>query len=338
MNHSQIKKGKSILVKIFSVFLALSVSIILFLLAFWGVMVNRFNPVGAHIHLAFTVVILIAVVFLVASYLIRKILKPLSLLNEAVRNVGQGNLDLSIPIKSNDEFGDLALAFNQMTTELKNMIQARENLLLDVSHELRTPITRAKIALEMMPESLEKDSLSGDLKEMETMITEILESERLINGAAKLNFESIKVESLLQMISENYKRENKRIVLFPVSAEMTLNVDVKMILTVLRNLIDNSIKYTPANNPPVEISVIKKTYEISIRIEDFGQGIPEDKLPFIFDPFYRVDQSRSRKTGGYGLGLHLCKRIMDSHGAKIQIINKPGGNGIISSLDFKTES
>jgi signal transduction histidine kinase len=111
--------------------------------------------------------------------------------------------------------------------------------------------------------------------------------------------------------------------------------DKILIQTVIRNLIDYSLKYSAITDKSIEISVISHDEVIIIQIEDYGQGIPFDKLPFIFEPFYRVDESRSRKTGGYGQGLHLCKLIMDLHDTKIEVNNKPPWKGILISLQFK---
>jgi len=316
--------------------MGLTLSIILFILAFWGLVMNKPNHFYAHVHLAITLIILIIVGSLVASHIIRGILKPLSKLNEAVEKIGQGNLDQQIKVTTNDEIGTLTEAFNQMASDIKKMIIAREQLLLDVSHELRSPITRAKLALEMMPGNPEKESIAGDLKEMETMITEILESERLKNGVIKPSLLPVTVETLLQRLVENYHRENRRIMLFPVASDVTIMADETLINTVLRNLIDNSLKYSSIESKPLEISVILHKSDVTIQIEDDGPGIPEDKLPFVFEPFYRTDQSRSRKTGGYGLGLHLCKRIMDLHGASINLKNKQDGTGIIVTLNFQS--
>lgn len=327
------KKKSTILIKIFSVILALTISLIFFILAVSGIFVNKPNPLYAHIHLAITLILLIAVVSLVASFVIRKILKPLSILNEAVEKAAEGKFDQKINIKSNDEFGSLADAFNKMTTELKKMIKAREQLLLDVSHELRTPVTRARLALEMMPDSHEKKSVEGDLKEMETMITGILESERLENGSIKPDLKTIRVTDFLQKFHEKYNVDDNRLKLFPISEKFHITIDENLIMTVLRNVIDNALKYS--SEKPVEISVINKENNVIIQIDDNGSGIPENKLPFIFEPFYRADQSRSRKTGGYGLGLHLCKKIMDLHNAEILVQNKTERSGLVVSLIFK---
>jgi signal transduction histidine kinase len=331
-------KRKSIILKIFGVILALALSMIMFIMAFWGIIVSKPSSAGAHIHLALTLIVLISVGFLVASFIIRKILKPLSILNEAVEKVGKGNLDQVIPITNNDELGALSEAFNQMTAELKKMILAREQLLLDVSHELRSPITRAKLALEMMPDSPGKESINGDLKEMETMVTELLESERIKSGAFKPNQIPVKVEALLLKVMLNYHRDQNRIILFPVESSITIKVDENLIMSVIRNVIDNSLKYSPVQSKPIEITVISHQHDTTIQVEDFGQGIPEDKLPYVFEPFYRADQSRSRQTGGYGLGLHICKRIMDLHGAEIKLKNKQDNAGIITTLTFKKEN
>lgn len=338
--NKNIKPGKksSILIKVFSVILALTISTILFILAIWGILGNKPNQLYAHVHLAITLVILVIVGSLVASFVIRKILKPLLILNDAVEEIGKGNLDQQIPVQSNDELGSLARAINEMTSDIKKMIMAREQLLLNVSHELRTPITRARLALEMLPDSSEKESISGDLKEMESMVTEILESERLKNGMRALNISQVRVGDMLRQVLSNYRHENSRIILFPVSESLIINADENLIEIVLRNIIDNSLKYSTPENNPVEISVIQSRQAITVQIEDSGKGIPEEMLPFVFDPFYRVDQSRSRKTGGYGLGLHLCKQIMDMHDAEIEIINKLSEPGIKVSLHFRSEN
>ena len=326
------KKQRTILIKVFTVILAFALSLDLFIIAFWGIFVNKPNQLYAHIHLAITLVILVAVGSLLVSYFIKKILKPLSILNEAVEKTGKGNLEHKIRIKSNDEFGALADAFNQMTTDLKKMIEAREHLLLDVSHELRTPVTRIKLALEMMPDSLEKESIEGDLSEMETMITGILESERLENGALKPDLKKVKVKEFLKRFHEKYRVEDERLRLIPVSDKLQFDIDENLIMTVFRNVIDNALKYSSAK--PIEINVIQRNQDIIIQIEDNGPGIPEDQIPFVFEPFYRSDKSRSRKTGGYGLGLHLCKKIMELHGGDIILKNKIDRSGLVVMLIF----
>lgn len=103
-----------------------------------------------------------------------------------------------------------------------------------------------------------------------------------------------------------------------------LEIDGDQLRTVLRNLLDNAIKYSLPDSGPVEVSVVETAETISVHVSDDGPGIPEADLPHLFEPFFRVDRSRSRKSGGYGLGLSICKRILEAHGGGIAVENKPG--------------
>ena len=120
---------------------------------------------------------------------IRWILKPVRWLSDGVRQVSSGNFDYRMPVKRLDEFGTLAEAFNSMTGRIREMLHARERLLLDVSHELRSPITRMKVALEFMPDSAVAQGMRADIHDMETMISEILETQRLGSPYGSLNLE-----------------------------------------------------------------------------------------------------------------------------------------------------
>jgi signal transduction histidine kinase len=334
--HGTMKKN-TILFKIFTVIFIFAISLIMFIWALWGLFLSKPNSLYAHLHLAFTLIFMVIVGAFVISFLIRKMLRPLSLLNDAVKKAGQGDLNQQVDIKSNDELGSLADAFNKMTTELKKLITSREQLLSDVSHELRTPITRAWLALEMMPESDQKESIAGDLREMENLITEIMESERLRNGSIKASMKSTKVAELLEKLEKNYHHRSSRFHIGPIAEDIYILVDNTLIMTVLGNLMENALKYSSPEDKPIEVNVIKRDDKILIKIEDHGTGIPPEKLPFVFEPFYRADESRSKKTGGYGLGLHLSKRIMNIHNAEIQLENKYP-EGLSVSLIFRSSN
>ena len=143
--------------------------------------------------------IVMCTLILAGAYLImRWILRPLKWLTQGVEHVSRGNLDHMVPVKRKGELADLAKAFNNMTQQFKEMLHARERLMLDVSHELRSPLTRLKVALEFLPESDAKESLKEDVVIMETMITEILETARLRNGYATLNLKETDLVPLVQ--------------------------------------------------------------------------------------------------------------------------------------------
>jgi signal transduction histidine kinase len=106
--------------------------------------------------------------------------------------------------------------------------------------------------------------------------------------------------------------------------ELWVDIDKDKIKTVLRNLLENAMKFALPDSRPVEIDLKQDADTVTLRIRDDGPGIPQNDIPNLFEPFFRVDRSRSKKTGGYGLGLSICKRIMEVHGGSISVTNNPG--------------
>jgi len=282
------------------------------------------------------VVILLSLLTLIltgAFLTIRWILKPVRWLDEGVREVSRGNLKHRVPLKRSDELRDLAEGFNNMTDRIRDMLRTKEQLLLDVSHELRSPLTRAKVALEFLSEGKARDSIAGDISEMEKMINGILETARMHHLHGELKLQQTKLAELLQDILPDYEKQPPGIQLDQFSETPVINVDPGQIKTVFKNIISNAIKYSNAASDPVRITVNQQAHYTVVQIADNGIGIPVEEISFIFEPFYRVDKSRSKATGGYGLGLSLCKTIMDAHDGKIEVTSKPG-EGTTVSLFF----
>jgi len=282
------------------------------------------------------VVILLSLLTLIltgAFLTIRWILKPVRWLDEGVREVSRGNLKHRVPLKRSDELRDLAEGFNNMTDRIRDMLRTKEQLLLDVSHELRSPLTRAKVALEFLSEGKARDSIAGDISEMEKMINGILETARMHHLHGELKLQQTKLAELLQDILPDYEKQPPGIQLDEFSETPVINVDPGQIKTVFKNIISNAIKYSNAASDPVRITVNQQAHYTVVQIADNGIGIPVEEISFIFEPFYRVDKSRSKATGGYGLGLSLCKTIMDAHDGKIEVTSKPG-EGTTVSLFF----
>jgi len=176
------------------------------------------------------VVFLIALLTLILAgvYLtIRRILRPVKLLNEGVQQVSGGNLDHRVPVKKSDELGKLAEAFNTMTARIREMLHSREQLLLDVSHELRSPLTRMKVALEFLPETRAKGNLSEDISDMEKMVSEILETARLRNEHGHLNLQQTNMGELLQEMMDAFKDQPAGIVPAEMPENVILEVDRK---------------------------------------------------------------------------------------------------------------
>ena len=277
---------------------------------------------SAHTKLLWTVLLMIVGIVFTAYWFQKRLLRPVESLGDGVARMSAWQLDVALPVVTHDELGTLTTAFNQMVRRVKDMIQARDQLLLDVSHELRSPLTRMKVALALLPEDDNKASLDADVKEMETMISELLELERLRtpHGLSKQRQE---VVSVVREAAQLFEKRAPGVHLIARPHTIFASIDREKLRTVLRNLLDNAFKYSLPDSQPIILSVSEIQDWVVIRVQDDGQGIPDGERASIFEPFFRIDPSRSKKTGGYGLGLSMCKRIVEAHGGTIQLENNP---------------
>jgi signal transduction histidine kinase len=249
-----------------------------------------------------------------------------------VARLSAGQFDVVLPRGARDEFGTLAAAFNQMVQRVRDMIVARDQLLLDVSHELRSPLTRLKVALELLPPGERRQQMTADVAEMEIMIAELLELERLRDGRG-LQLARQDLLPVLRDVAERFRDRAPGVRLTLGTQELPLDIDVDKLRIVFRNLLENAIKYSLPDSRPVQVSAAADADSVVVRVSDDGPGIPDGDLANVFEPFFRVDRSRSKKTGGYGLGLSICKRIVEAHGGAIAVENNPGrGASFIVSL------
>jgi signal transduction histidine kinase len=262
---------------------------------------------------------LLTLILAAAFFVIRHILRPVKWLNTGVKEVSGGNLKHRVPLKRSDELRDLAAAFNNMTDRIRDMLQTKEQLLYDVSHELRTPITRMKVALEFLEDSQAKKSLQSDIEELEKMVSEILETARRQHKYENLKKQRIPLAAFIKQTIVAFENQPPGIESVDLPSEIEVEIDPEQIKTVFENVLNNAIKYSQPDSAPIQISAKTDESYVVVRIRDFGIGIPEEDLAHIFEPFYRVDKSRTKDTGGYGLGLSLCKTIMEAHGGKIEV-------------------
>jgi signal transduction histidine kinase len=287
-----------------------------------------------HDQLLLHLLLLVVLVCFIAHVVLRRALRPLRALHEGVARLGDGDLDVVLPNRTRDEFGALTDAFNHMVRRVKGMVEARDQLLLDVSHELRSPLTRMKVALALTPDGEKKARMNADVREMEAMITELLELERLRDGRG---VEKTRQDllPLLREVADPYRDGAPGVRVLSDEPTIAVPIDAGRMRTVLRNLLENAVKYSLADSRPVEVAVVREGGSVLVRVSDDGPGIPEADLDHLFEPFFRVDRSRSKKTGGYGLGLSICKRIVEAHGGGLTAGNRPG-RGATFSLTLPT--
>jgi len=285
---------------------------------------GEMDPGTAHVWLlGLSLSLLLGVVF-TTQRVLEKLLRPLRDLNDGVTRLGEGDLAVSVPQTTRDEFGTLTDAFNRMAARVREMVVTRDQLLIDVSHELRSPLTRMKVALELMPDNGQKARLATDVAEMERLISGLLELERLRAGKGV----TLARQDILPIVGEvvaSYegRAPSVELVLDSVS-EVVLDVDAEQLRTVMRNLLENAVKYSLPDSRAIRVTVSREKDSAVVRVADDGAGIPREDAERIFEPFFRVDRSRSKESGGYGLGLSICKRIMEAHGGRIEL---KAGNG-----------
>ena len=291
---------------------------------FWLVVSSNAAPGrdAPAIHVALLVLLLVFIsgVVLTTHLVLRRLLRPLRWLGDGVARLSAGELDVVLPNQTGDEFGQLTAAFNEMVGRVREMLRARDQLLLDVSHELRSPLTRIKVAIELSPPGPHRAGLSEDVAEMEAMIGELLELERLRDGRTLANA-PVDLAALAEEVAGGLRGGGPGVTIVRPPGGAVARVDRDRVRTVLRNLLENAVKYSLADSGPVTIRIEPGAEVVTVSVEDDGPGIPQADVGSVFEPFFRVDRSRSKKTGGYGLGLSICKRIVEAHVGRLTVEN-----------------
>jgi signal transduction histidine kinase len=265
-------------------------------------------------------ILLLACVYIATRYLLR----PVRILSEAVERLRRGDLTVEMQTRRSDELGKLMISFSEMAGVVRERLRARDQLLVDVSHEIRSPLTRMRVALAMMPDGSAKSSVVEDIEETEAMISELLETERLDSPHGGLERARADLAQIVQESVELCCDEVPGIEFDGGGGPVLADVDAERIRVVLGNLLTNALRHSAPEGPPVRVALNVAGDDVSIAVNDRGVGIGPEDLSRVFEPFYRVDRSRSKDTGGYGIGLSLVKRIVEAHGGSITIESRVG--------------
>jgi len=281
------------------------------------------RPFGELPVWSFALLVGLVGMVIAGSYImVRRLIRPVNWLTQGVGEIAKGHFDHKVPVESSDELGELTKSFNEMAQRVSEMIHARDRLLLDVSHELRSPLTRMKVAAEFIQNEPAKEKIQQEVRELETMVTELLETERLKSNPGSLILVETDLVTLAKEIAHAYTDMEPGVQVVAPPESVQLPLDRQRIIIALRNLVENALKHTRQENGPINIKIEKNINSVEMLIQDFGPGIPPEEQSKIFEPFYRVDPSRTRDTGGYGLGLSLAKKIMAAHGGDLTLISE----------------
>jgi signal transduction histidine kinase len=266
--------------------------------------------------------------FLVLAYVaVTWLFRPIQTIREGAEHIGRGNFDFRISQIRRDQLGDLASDINRMAGDVESMLDAKRALLLGISHELRTPLSRMRLALEFFDDKENVESLKAEISEMEKIVVSLLEAERLNSRHAQLSRTTVIVGELVnELIDDFFARETERISICLPKERITATVDEARITLLLKNLINNALRYSRPEDGLIELTVSATDRELIMTVADHGPGLSDDQAEHIGEPFYRSDASRARESGGSGLGLYLATVVANAHGGSLKLLDT-GGQG-----------
>lgn len=255
--------------------------------------------------------------------------RKLQLVQSGLNDISKGNLDTRVQIAGQDELARLSATFNAMAEHIKRLIEAQRELTRAVSHELRTPVARIRFAVDMLADTDEQDSremqrdyIDEDIEALNGLIDEILTYAKLEEGSPKLDWTMVDIKDVIQQIVRETNALGKSIAISAQvpATKIVAEADRRYLHRVLQNLAGNALRYAKSE---IIISTWLKKGLVYISVEDDGEGIPEADREKVFIPFARLDDSRTRASGGYGLGLSIVSRITFWFNGHMQVDASP---------------
>ncbi len=265
--------------------------------------------------------------------------KPLKFMSEAAKSMARGDFSKRVPVLSDDEIGELSIAFNNMTDSLSKMETMRRSFIGDVSHELRTPMTTIAGFIDgiidgTIPKEKQTDYLktvSEEVKRLSRIVESMLNISRLESGSVKLNKSRFDLSAALINVvvsrESSIEKYNLQIDGLDALQKTEIYADFDLIYQVLYNLVDNAVKFTDENGK-ISFAIYNNKNFVELAVKNTGEGIEKEQLGLIFDRFYKIDKSRSTNKNSSGLGLFIVKTIVNLHGGKISVESTPGEHTI----------
>ncbi len=283
----------------------------------------------AQIYL-FSIIIPLLLTFGAMSAMTYRLVKPLKLMSEAAKAMAKGDFSRRIPVTSDDEIGELAVSFNQMTNSLARLEDVRKSFIANVSHELKTPMTTISGFIDgIIDGTIEQDKqkyylqiVHDEVKRLSRMVESMLSVSKLESNEVALKPEAFNLRELVLnvVIAQEQRIDKKQLNIVGLDAlpDITVNADKDLLHRVVYNLVDNAVKFTDEGGK-IDFKINYDSKNVTFRIENTGKGIPESELPYVFDRFYKVDKSRSANKESTGLGLYIVKTIIKNHGGVISV-------------------
>ena len=265
-----------------------------------------------------TLGLMLLLVFILVWLAVRMTVRPLTDLAKAARALGDNLKSPPLPENGPLEVRAAAQAFNAMQQHIRSGIEERERFLAAVSHDLKTPVTRLRLRSEMLDDPGLRERFVRDLDEMQGMLGSALDF--LHGKAVDEDIQRLDLTALLESMVDDYADIGENIRL-QAPESLLLEGRPQALRRAIGNLIDNGLKY----GSKVSVEAVQDSGTLRITIDDAGPGLPENELERVFEPFYRLESSRSRETGGVGLGLAIVRQIARGHGGDVVLENRSGG-------------
>lgn len=258
--------------------------------------------------------IMAAIIILVAIWVVRRVTSPLTALSQSARRLGEDLNAPPMPEAGTIETRQAARAFNTMQSRLRAMIEDRSKMLAAISHDFRTPLTLLRLRVENVDNAVERDKMLSTINDLDGMVASTLAFAS--NGAKETPRRPTDLSALLASIVDDLADGGLPVHMDPAQP-IIYDCDPASLKRALTNLIDNAAKYGGSASVAIR--------ETSRAIEDTGPGIPDDELMRVLEPLYRLENSRSRETGGMGLGLSIALSIVQTHGGRMTLANRSEG-------------
>ncbi len=253
--------------------------------------------------------------------------KPIRAIRRGAAEIGKGNLEHRISNIRRDQLGDLAADINQLAGDVEHMLDAKRALLLGISHELRTPMSRMRLALEFIENEKDQATLRDEIAEMEKIVISLLEAERLATRHEVLSPSNFEIGGFLDdLVADFFSKERPRLTLDVTARGQSMYADEARVALLIKNLVSNALRYASEEEGAVRLSAHIDGSDVVFRVVDDGPGMAAEQARLIGEPFYRGDPSRTRDTGGTGLGLYLANLVANAHGGRLELTNpdQPG--------------
>lgn len=255
----------------------------------------------------------------IVAVTVRRLTRPLRDLASAADRLGRGEDVDAIPETGPSEVRGTIRAFNAMQDRLTRFVRDRTRMLAAISHDLRTPITSLRLRAEFIDDEENRERIIATLDEMQRMVEATLSFAR--DEASREQAARIDLGEFIDAIAEDYRDMGATVTFTPPATRLVTRVRPLSLKRALRNLIDNAVRYGEA----ADIALTRDDSGLRIAVRDRGPGIPQERLNDVFDPFVRLEESRSEDTGGIGLGLSIARSIVHAHGGGLALRNRPEG-------------